>query len=779
MGQFGIGQAVTRVEDQRLLRGQGRYTDDLHGPDAAHLVMVRSPYAHADIESIDTAEAKAAPGVLAVYTIADLDSAGLKDIPCLAALPGRDGNPPKMPGHPLLARGRVRHVGDPMAAIVAESVAEGEAAAELVEVSYAERDAVVETGAAMAPDSPAVHDEAPDNLVLDWEIGDAESAERAFASAAHVTRLTLVNNRVVANSMEPRAAMGRYDAATGTWTLTTGSQGVFGLRDQIAKHIMNVAPERIQVHTPDVGGAFGMKIFLYSEQVLVLHAAAALGRPVTWTGTRGESFQSDAQGRDHLTEAALALDAEGHILGMRVETTANLGAYLSNFSPFVATLAGARMLPGVYRVPVLYGRTRCVFTNTVPIDAYRGAGRPEASYVIERLVETAARDLGLDPADFRERNYIAPAEMPYETATGLTYDSGDFARIQRTALDLAGRDGLAARKAEARKRGKLLGLGHASYIECCAGMGKEAARFRLDDDGGITLDVGTQSNGQGHETAYAQLVADRLGLTPEQVRVRQGDSAALPFGGGTGGSRSILMGGGATAAATDQAIDTLKKLAGFLLEAAPGDIEVESGHFTIAGTDRRVSLRALAEASTRDDLPDDMKGGVDETGTYDAPPLTYPNGCHACEIEVDEATGVPEIVRYVIVDDAGVIMNPLLLRGQVHGGTAQGIGQALYEDTVYDPESGQLLTASFQDYTLPRADNLPTFEVHFVEDIPCTTNPMGLKGAGEAGCIGGPPAVISAVVDALSPYGVRHVDMPATPQRLWSLIQAGTTAAAA
>ena len=776
MGQFGLGQAVTRVEDQRLLRGEGRYTDDLHGPDAAHLVMLRSPHAHADIDSLDTAAARDVPGVLAVYSIEDLDAAGLNDIPCLAQIPGRDGQPPISPGHPLLARGRVRHVGDPVVAIVAESVAAGIEAAELVDIVYRERAAVVDSEAALAPGAPQVHDAAPDNLILDWDLGDRAAAETAFAEAPHVTRLKLVNNRVVANSMEPRTALGRYDAESGTWSLTTGSQGVFGLRDQIAKHILGVDPARIQVHTPDVGGAFGMKIFLYAEQVLVLHAAKDLGRPVAWVGSRGESFQSDSQGRDHVTEAALALDSEGRIQAMKVDTLANLGAYLSNFAPFVATLAGARMLPGVYRVPALYARTRCVFTNTVPVDAYRGAGRPEASYVIERLVETAARELGMTPASFRERNYIAPEEMPYTTATGLSYDAGDFARLQRLALAYADLDGLPARKAAARARGKLLGLGHASYIECCAGsMGNEAARLRVDAAGGVRVDVGTQSNGQGHETAYAQLVADRLGLTPEQVQVRQGDTAALPFGGGTGGSRSLLMGGGAAVAATDQAIETMKALAGHLLEAAPADIVFESGQFTIAGTDRQVSFREVAAASARDDLPADLTGGIDESDTYDAPPLTYPNGCHVCEIEVDEATGVPEILRYVIVDDAGVIMNPLLLRGQVHGGTAQGIGQALYENTVYDPESGQLLTASFQDYTLPRADDLPAFEVHFVEDIPCTTNPMGIKGAGEAGCIGAPPAVINAVVDALTPYGVRHVDMPATPQRLWQCLQAGTS----
>ncbi len=780
MGQFGVGQTVARVEDQRLLRGHGRYTDDTRPAGAAALALVRSPHAHADIAAIDTEAARAAPGVLAVYTVADLDAAGVQDIPCFAGfIPGRDGSRPVLPGRPALARGTVRHVGDPVVAVVAESAQAAADAAELVDVRYTERAPVVDTEGALADDAPRIYDAAPNNVCLDWDSGDSAAVDAAFAQAAQVTRLRLVNNRVVANSMEPRAATADYDSASGTWTLTTGTQGVFSLRDQLADRIFQVPRERIRVHTPDVGGGFGMKLFLYPEQVLVMFAAQHLGRPVAWVGSRSESFQSDNQGRDHVTDAALAVDRDGHITGLRVETTANLGAYLSNFSIYIATKAGAPMLPGVYKVPAFYTRTRCVFTNTVPVDAYRGAGRPEASYVIERLVDATARELGMAPSAFRTRNYIQPAEMPYTTITGLTYDSGDFPRLQRMALEHAGAASLDQRKAEARRRGKRLGLGHASYIECCAGIGSEAARFTLDDDGGVTLDVGTQSNGQGHETAYAQLVADHLGIRPEQVRVRQGDSERLPFGGGTGGSRSLLMGGGATAAVTDKAVTRMKELAGFLLEASPGDIEVTEGALAIAGTDRRVTFAELARARARSDLPADLAGGIDETATFDAPPMTYPNGCHVCEVEIDEATGVPEVTRYVVVDDCGTIMNPLMLRGQIHGGTVQGIGQALYEHTVYETDSGQLVTGTFQDYTLPRADNLPGFEVHFVEDIPCTTNWLGIKGAGEAGCIGAPPAVINALVDALAPYGVRHVDMPATPERIWRLIRDGTAPAAA
>ena len=779
MGQFGVGQSVSRIEDQRLLRGEGHYTDDAHPANAAHLALVRSPHAHADLRHVDTGAAREAPGVLAVYTVAELDAAGIRDIPCLAAIPGRDGQRPVMPGHPVLARHRVRHVGDPIAAVVAETPQAAADAAELVDVGFAELDHVVDTEGALAEDAPRIYDAAPNNVCLDWDTGDSKAADAAFRSAAHVTRLKLVNNRVVVNSMEPRAALADYDRDSGTWTLTTGTQGVFSIRDQLAQHIFNVEPERIRVVTPDVGGGFGMKLFVYAEQVLVMHAARELRRPVTWTGSRSESFQTDSQGRDHVTEAELAMDSEGRIMGLRVNTTANLGAYLSNFAPFVATQAGARMLPGVYKVPAFHARTRCVFTNTVPVDAYRGAGRPEASYVIERLMDAAARALGMTPSAFRERNYITPADMPYTTITGLTYDSGDFARLQRQALRQAGDDDLDARKAEARRRGKLLGLGQASYIECCAGIGSEAARFELRDDGGVILDVGTQSNGQGHATAYAQLVADQLGITPEDVEVRQGDTERLPFGGGTGGSRSLLMGGGATEAVTEKAVTRMKELAGFLLEAAPADIEVGDGGLAIAGTDRRVSFAELAAARTRSDLPESLQGGVDETASYEAPPLTFPNGCHVCEVEIDEATGVPEITRYVIVDDCGTIMNPNLLRGQIHGGTVQGIGQALFEHTVYESESGQLITASFQDYTVPRADDLPELEVHFVEDIPCTSNPMGIKGAGEAGCIGAPPAVINALVDALAPYGVRRIDMPATPERIWQAMRANAAEVAA
>ncbi|SDF89942.1 carbon-monoxide dehydrogenase large subunit [Limimonas halophila] len=767
MGQFGFGQAVRRVEDTRLLTGHGSYTDDLGQPGDAHLKLVRSPHAHAVISAVDTTEAREQPGVLAVYTCADLDARGIGDIPCLAPMQGRDGNPGVTPGHPVLARGRVRHVGDPVAAVVAESAEVADAAAELVEVDYEPLDAVTEGPAALREGAPQLHEQAPNNLALDWEIGDPDGTADAVAQAEHVTRLQLVNNRVVVNALEPRAARGSYDAETGEWHLATATQGVFGLRRQLAEQVLGVDQDRIRVTTPDVGGGFGMKIFLYADQVLVLLAAQDVGRPVRFTASRGDDFVSASQGRDHVTDAALGFDGSGRITGLWIDTVANIGAYVSNMALFVATQAGARMYPGAYVVPAVYGRTRVAFTNTVPVDAYRGAGRPEAAYLIERLMDTAARELGMDPAALRRRNFVPPEAMPHTTATGLTYDCGQFARLQDTALENANAAGLAERKREARTRGKLRGLGHASYLECCGGIGSEEARFRLDADGGVTLSVGTQSNGQGHATAYAQMVADKLGLTPEQVRVRQGDTRDLNRGGGTGGSRSVIMGGGAATAATDKAVERMKRIAGHLLEASPSDLDFAEGRFAVAGTDIAVSFQAVAEAAHGTDLPAELQGGVDETAQFSEAGLTYPNGCHVCELEVDEATGHVDIVRYVIVDDMGTILNPLMLRGQIHGGAVQGIGQALLEHTVYDADSGQLLTATFQDYTMPRAADVPDFEIAFVEDIPTPSNPWGIKGAGEAGSIGAPPAVMNALVDALQPYGVRHLDMPATPERVW------------
>ena len=770
MGQFGVGQGLRRLEDVRLLTGQGSYSDDVSAPGQVYGALVRSPYAHAEILSIDSAEAEAAPGVVAVYTADDLSADGIGDIPLMTPIPGRDGKVGPTPPNPVLARGRVRHVGDPVAFVVAETPHQARDAVERVLVDYRELPAVTDTAEAQKPEAPQVWDEAPGNLCLDWEMGDAEATEAVFREAAHVTRLRLVNTRVVVNSMEPRVAVAVCEGGGGGGTLTTPSQGWGRLRAQLAEQVFKIAPEQIRILTPEVGGGFGMKIFLYSEQVMVMYAARKLGRPVRWTSERSEAFLSDTQGRDHVTEAELALDAEGKMLAIRVLTTANLGAYLSNFSTFIPTGAGAPMLCGLYTLKQVYNRVACVFTNTVPVDAYRGAGRPEAAYVVERLVDAAAQELKIAPEALRRRNFIPASALPYETVTGFVYDSGEFERLMDEALRLADQPGFAARQAEAHARGRLRGMGIASYAECCGGVGMEDARMRLDADGGLTLIVGTQTNGQGHATAYAQLLAERFGLAPEMIRTSQGDSDDLPDAGGTGGSRSLLMGGMAIQGAAERAVEKMKAVAGHLLEAAPADIELDAGAFRIVGTDRRISLKDVAGASHGGDLPPDLAGPIDEHHHVGTPPMTYPNGCHVCELEVDPETGVVEVQRYVIADDFGRLVNPLLVAGQVHGGTAQGLGQALLEHTVYDRESGQLLSGSLMDYCLPRADDLPEIDLHLFE-VPCTTNPLGVKGAGEAGAIGAPPAIINALVDALRPLGVTHIDMPATPERVWQAIR--------
>ena len=781
MGQFGVGQAMRRVEDARLLTGEGRYTDDIRLEGEAVGYVLRSPHAHAELGAIEAGAARAAAGVLAVYTAEDLGRDGIGDIPCLTPMPGKGGAQQIMPPHPVLARGRVRHVGDPVAFVVAETLAQAKDAAELIEVDYAELPAVTDTAGAAAPDAPRVWEEAPGNLSVDWEMGDEAAVEAAMAGAAHVTRLRLINNRLVVNSMEPRNALGSYDAQSGRFTLTTGSQGSHKLKTQLSQFIFKQPAEDFHVLTPDVGGAFGMKNFLFAEQVLVLYAARALARPVRWNGERGESFLSDSHGRDHVTEAALALDAEGRILAIRAGILANMGAYLSNFGPFIPTGCCVKMFSGLYRIPAIYGEVKCIFTNTVPVDAYRGAGRPEAAHIVERLIDAAAFELGLDPAELRRRNFIAPADLPYRTATGLTYDTGDFPAILERALARIDRAGFAARREAARARGRLRGLGLACYIEECGGSGNEEARVRLEQDGGLTAYVGTQTNGQGHETVYTQILADRFGLAPELIRVRQGDSEHLPFGGGTGGSRSLLMGGTAIKLASDKTIERARKVAGHLLEAAVADIEFAEGDFAIVGTDRRVTLAEVARAAAGggDALPEDLQGPLEGHGRHGKATQTYPNGCHACEVEIDPATGVIRLERYVIVDDFGTLVNPMLAAGQVYGGTIQGIGQALLENTVYDGDSGQLLTGSFMDYCMPRADDFPEIELEMLEDFPCKTNDLGVKGAGEAGSIGATPAVVNAVLDALKPLGVRHLDIPLTSERVWRAIREATAQSAA
>jgi len=769
MQKFGIGQPAARVEDERFLTGRGRYLDDVNLPGQAYGVFVRSPHAHARIRGIDLAAARAMPGVLAIYTVDDLAADGIGNLPCLTGVKQRDGKPPVVPPRPALARGFVRHVGDPVVFVVAESKLQAQDAAEQVFIDYEPLPAVVGTAEALAEGAVQVWEQAPGNVCIDWETGDARKTAEAFARAERIVTLDLVNNRVVPNPMETRGAIGDVEAGSGRLVLHASCQGVHIIRRALAEHVFHVDERDIRVLCHDVGGGFGMKIFLYPEYVCALYAARKLKRPVKWIADRTEAFLADSHGRDHVTHLELALDREARFLGLKVETVANLGAYLSNYAPFIPTAAGAAMLVGCYTIPTAHVRARGVFTHTAPVDAYRGAGRPEAIYAIERLVDVAARELGLSPVEIRRRNLIPREAMPYTTALGATYDSGDFLRNLEDAVAAARWDEFEARRRAARARGKLRGIGLASYIERCAGGAPEAARVTVDGNGRVTLYVGTQSNGQGHETAFRQIIAERLGLAFEDIEVVQGDSDRIASGGGTMGSRSVPVGGAAVSGAALKVLEQAKRKAAELLEAAAVDVEYADGEFRIAGTDRTIGWREVARAAA----PAEGAIGFDASETWSPPNPTFPNGVHVCELEIDADTGVVQVVDYTVVDDFGKVINPLLLAGQVHGGVGQGLGQALLERCVYEPESGQLLSASFMDYAMPRADDLPSIRFQ-INEVPCTTNALGIKGAGEAGAIGAPPAIMNAVVDALVEFGVRHVDMPARPETLWRLIREGS-----
>ena len=726
--KFALGQSVTRLEDDLLLRGGGRYTDDFSLARAAHVCFVRSPHAHARIKAISATAAANAPGVMAILTGKDVAADRLGNVPCLVPVEGL-----KEPPRPLLAIGTVRHVGDPVAMVIAETAAQAKDAADSVEVDY--------------EPLPASTDTRKGEIAFDIDLGAKAATEAAMRKAAHVTRLELVNNRLVANPIEPRAALAEYDAASGRTTLYTPSQGPHHLYGQIADTILKTGREKLRVVSGNVGGAFGMKIFLYPEQPAVVWAARKLKRSVRWTAERSESFLSDAQGRDNHSVAELATDRDGRFLALRVTTWANMGAYLSNFGPFIPQLA-APMLSGVYRIPAIHLNIKGTLTNTVPVDAYRGAGRPEAIYLLERVIDVAARELGLAPEELRRRNFIQPSDMPYQTPVESRYDSGDFAAVLDRALEAAEAKGFAARKAASEKRGRKRGLGIGMYIERCGGGPGDTVRLQVDGKG-VTVFSGMQDNGQGHTTTFVQLVSDRLGIEAERINVVQGDTDIVPAEGLTGGSRFLALGGVAALSAADDVIEKGKQEAARRLEAAATDIEYSDGEFRIAGTDRKVALFDLGE--------------LESTQTRAPADYTYPNGCHICEVEVDADTGGVVIERYTIVDDFGRAMNPKLLEGQVQGGTVQGIGQALLEHAVYDPQTGQLLTGSFMDYAMPRAGDLPRLDCRF-HHVPCTTNPLGVKGAGEAGAVGAPAAVVNAVVDAL---GVRHVDMPLTPEKVW------------
>ncbi len=772
MKRFGIGQPVRRVEDRRFITGHGNYIDDISRPRQAHAFMLRSPHAHARIIAIDAAAALAAPGFIAVLTGEDLARDGIGDIPCLSAVTNRDQSTSVLPPHPAVARNRVRHVGDTVAMVVAETAAAARDAAELIAVDYEPLPAIVETAHALDPGRPQVWDHAPGNLCFDWEIGDLAAVERAASGARHRVGLDLVNNRIVVNSMEPRGAIGEYDPGEDTYTLWSSTQGSHFLRNLLAASVFRIPENRIRVVTRDVGGGFGMKLFLYPEHVLVLWAAKKVGRPVKWIPERADAFITDTQGRDNVTRLELALDDELRFLGLKVELIANMGAYLSNFAPEIPTASGAVMHSGVYAIPAIHVGVKGVFTHTVPVDAYRGAGRPEAAYALERLVDYAARRLRVPAQELRRRNFIKPEAMPYQTPLGLNYDSGEFARNMDQALAAADLAGFPARHAEARRRGRYRGLGHAVYIEQSGFPPDEFAELRFDPSGTLTVLMGTQSSGQGHQTAYTQLAAERLGVAPEKIRVLQGDTAAISFGRGTGGSRSIPVGGAALAQAADKLIAKGRRIAAHLFEASEADVEFADGVFTVAGTDRQLGIEEVARAAFDPARPaPGVEPGFDESGHFTPPQPTFPNGCHVCEVEIDPTTGHIEILRYLVVDDFGTVINPLLLAGQVQGGVAQGVGQAMLERTVFEPETGQLLTGSLTDYCIARAEDLPAIEFAY-NVVPCRTNPLGVKGAGEAGAIGAPPALVNAVVNALADLGIEHLDMPLTPERVWAAIRA-------
>ncbi len=775
----GIGAPVRRKEDQRFITGAGRYTDDLDRQGQAHAYFLRSPHAHATIRSIDVSAAAAMPGVVRILTGEDLAADGVGGLICGWMIHSKDGSPMKAGPHPALAQGKVRYVGDHVAVVIADTLAQARDAAEAIEVDYDVLPAVVDATAAQKAGAPQVHDVADDNTVFRWHLGDKAATDAAFARAAHVTKIDLVNNRLVPNPMEPRAAIGDYDAGTDAYTLFTTSQNPHVARLVLSAFI-GIAPEhKLRVIAPDVGGGFGSKIFIYAEETVCVWAAKKVGRPVRWTSDRTEAFLSDAHGRDHATHAELAMDENGRIIGLRARTIANLGAYLSTFSSSVPTYLYAPLLSGSYDIPAIYAEVDGVYTNTAPVDAYRGAGRPEATFVVERLVEVAARELGMDPARFRKKNYVK--RFPHQTPVIMTYDTGDYGASMDKALELADYKGFARRKRESARRGKLRGIGFSSYIEACgiapsqavgalgAGVGLwESAEVRVNPTGSIEVLTGSHSHGQGHETTFAQLVCDRLGVPIENVTIVHGDTDKVQFGMGTYGSRSGAVGMSAISKAIDKVIVKGKKVAAHVLEAAEADIEFKDGRFSVAGTDRGVGFADIAlQAYVAHKFSGaELEPGLKEGAFYDPTNFTFPAGVHICELEIDPDTGVTSIERWTAVDDFGVIINPMIVEGQVHGGIAQGVGQALHEAAIYD-ESGQLVTASFMDYRMPRAADLPSFQVGMTV-TPCPSNPLGIKGCGEAGAIAAPAAVMNAITDAL---GHEDIAMPATPQAVWRAAQ--------
>ncbi len=778
----GIGASPKRREDIRFLTGAGNYTDDINVNGQAYVHFLRSDVAHATINKIDTSDAESMPGVVRIFTGADFEGVGT--IPCGWQVTDRHGEPMQEPPHPILAQGKVRHVGDPIAAVVADSAEQARDAAEAIVLDLSEHNPVVDMKAAVADGATKVHDDLTSNICYDWMLGEADDAvvQAAFDSAAHVTTLELTNQRLVANPMEPRVAVGDYNRGTDEHTLYTTSQNPHVIRLLMCAFVLGLPEHKVRVVAPDVGGGFGTKIFHYAEEAFCTFAAKACNRPVKWTASRSEAFLSDAQGRDHVTRIELALDADNNFTALRTNTLANMGAYLSTFSSSVPTWLHGTLMAGNYKTPVIQVNVKAVFTNTVPVDAYRGAGRPEATFQLERVIDKAARELGVDPIALRRQNFIT--EFPYDTPVALTYDTGNYHGTMdklEAAADIAG---FSARRAESEARGKLRGLGINCYIEACgiapsnvvgqlgarAGL-YDAATVRVNATGSISVMVGAHSHGQGHETSFPQVVAEMIGIDESQVEIVHGDTSKIPFGMGTYGSRSLAVCGSAMVRATEKVINKAKKIAAHLLEASEADIELKDGQFSVAGTDKSVAWGDVTlTAYVPHNFPlEDIEPGLEETAFYDPANFTYPAGAYACEVEVDPDTGKVTIERFAAADDFGNIINPMIVDGQVHGGIGQGIGQALLENCVYD-ENGQLLSASYMDYAMPRADDVPFYTVDHSSQTPCTHNPLGVKGCGEAGAIGSPPSVVNAVIDALQSGGhkVDHIDMPVSPARVWT-----------
>ena len=781
-----IGKSVKRVEDKRFITGKGRYTDDIVLPGMLHAQIIRSHYAHAKILNIDTSEAEVMEGVIAIFTGKDIAEAGINGVPCGWQVDFKNGDTMKEPPHPLLVADKTRYMGDSVAVVIAQSKALAKDAAEMVKIDYEPLEAVVHAEEAVEEGAPLVHEDVPNNISFDWELGDREKTNQAMAQADHITTLEFVNQRLIPNAIEPRSAIGDYDSANDKYTLYTSSQNPHLIRLLMCAFVLGIPEHKVRVVSPDVGGGFGSKIFHYTEEALMTWCSRQIGKPVKWTAERSESFMTDCHGRDHVTKAQMGFDKEGNMVGLRVKTFANLGAYLSTFGPCVPTYLHGTLLQGLYTTPAIYVDVTGVFTHTTPVDAYRGAGRPEATYLLERLIDKAALEMDVDPAALRFKNFIPPVDgvnQPgYQTQVALQYDSGNYEPVLRRAMDMVGYQELRQEQAQGRENGKLLGIGISTYIEACgiapsavvgalgarAGL-YESAQVRVQPTGKVSVYVGSHSHGQGHETTFAQIVADKFGIAMEDVEIIHGDSESVAFGMGTYGSRSLAVGGSAIMKGIEKVIEKGAKIAAHKLEASEDDLQFEDGKWTVKGTDKSISFGDVAlTAYVPHNYPEGLEPGMDFASFYDPANFTYPFGAHIAVVEVDTETGKVDLKKFVACDDVGNVINPMIVDGQIHGGLVQGIGQALFEGAIYD-ESGQLINGSYMDYTMPRADDLPSFETDRTV-TPCPHNPLGVKGAGEAGTIGATPAVVNAVIDALAPFGIKDLEMPVTPEKVWKAI---------